>query len=176
VTRLPAGRELTDGTVTLRQADERDLPTIDAGIHDVEVVRWIGQPEGSALEVLALNRTRWAQGSPTFAICENDGECVGLVWLNVSAREAATGYVGYWLLPAARGRGLATRAVRLLSGLAVDELGIAHVRLRAEATNERSKRVAERSGFRQVALLQGQREVDGRPVDELLFELPADAR
>jgi RimJ/RimL family protein N-acetyltransferase len=92
----------------------------------------------------------------------------------LSASEAATGYVGYWLLPGARGRGLATRAVRLLSRLALDELGIEHLRLVTERTNERSRRVAERSGFRQVALLEGQREVDGRPVDQLLFELPAD--
>jgi RimJ/RimL family protein N-acetyltransferase len=171
---VPAGTRLSDDRVTLRQPDERDLTAIDVGIHDVEVVRWIGQPEGSPNEVLALNRTRWDQGSPTFAIGEKDGACLGLVWLNVSASEAATGYVGYWLLPAARGRGLATRAVRLLSRLALDELGIEHVRLVTETTNERSRRVAERSGFRQVALREGQRDVDGRPVDQLLFELRAD--
>jgi RimJ/RimL family protein N-acetyltransferase len=172
VTRLPAHRQLRDDVVTLRQPDERDVPAIDAGIHDDDVVRWFGQPDGSAVEVLALNRTRWAQGSPTFAICETGGDCLGLAWVNVSAGEAATGYVGYWLLPTARGRGLATRAVILLSRLAVDELGIARLRLLTEPANERSQRVAERSGFRRVALPPAHGEIDGRPVDHVLFELP----
>jgi RimJ/RimL family protein N-acetyltransferase len=168
--------KLRDDVVTLRQPDERDLPAIDAGIHDGDVVRWFGQPEGFAVEVLALNQTRWAEGSPTFAICEMDGDCVGLVWLNIGAGDVATGYVGYWLLPAARGRGLATRAVRLLSRLAVGELGIVHLRLLTEPANERSQRVAERCGFRRVALLPAHGQVDGRPVDHVLFELPLDSR
>lgn len=43
---------LTDGVVALRLPDERDLPAIDLGIHDAEVVRWFGQPTRTAQEVL----------------------------------------------------------------------------------------------------------------------------
>ena len=59
---------LSDGNVLLRAAEERDLPAIEAGIHDPDVLRWIGPPEGTAREVLARNEERWAQGSPTFSI------------------------------------------------------------------------------------------------------------
>jgi RimJ/RimL family protein N-acetyltransferase len=162
---------LTDGTVLLRASEPRDLPAIEAGIHDPEVIRWIGPTEGSAIDVIALNRTRWASGSPTLSICERDGTCVGLVWINLREADQTTGSVGYWLLPRARGRGLATRAVRLLSGWAAREMGLTNLRLTTEPENERSRRVAERSGFRQTGLLHHQATIDGRLIDQIVYEL-----
>jgi RimJ/RimL family protein N-acetyltransferase len=143
---------LTDGRVLLRAAEHRDLPAIEAGIHDPDVIRWIGPAEGSAHDVLVQNEERWAHGSPTLSICELDGTCVGKVWVNVRESDASTGYVGYWLLPIARGRGLATSAVRLISAWALRELGLATLRLTTDPENERSQRVAERSGFRRIGL------------------------
>ena len=94
---------LSDGRVMLRAAEPRDLPAIEAGIHDPDVIRWIGPPEGSAHDVLVQNEERWAQGSPTLSICELDGTCVGKVWLQSSARR--TGRAGFrWLLAADAGR------------------------------------------------------------------------
>ena len=167
------GLPLSDGSVTLRASEPRDLPAIDTGIHDPDVVRWIGPPEGSAIDVLDLNRQRWASGSPTLSICDGDGdgECVGLVWLNVSHDDRATGAIGYWLLRGARGRGLATRAVRLMSGWAARDLGVTTFRLVTEAGNEQSQRVAGRSGFRQTGVHRGRTTVDGRSIDELVYEL-----
>ena len=142
---------LSDGRVLLRAAEHRDLPAIEAGIHDPDVLRWIGQPSGSAHDVLVQNEERWALGSPTLSICELDGTCVGKVWLNVPEADPSTGYVGYWLLPVGRGRGLATSAVRLLTSWAVRELGVSNIRLTTAPDNPRSHRVAERSGFRRVS-------------------------
>src|SRR3954468_20448176 len=104
----PPDPPLSDGTVTLRPSLPRDLRAIDEGIHDVNVIRWLGPPEGSPAEVLALNERRWASGSPTLSICDTEGNCVGLVWVNVPDADRTTGSVGYWLLPRARGRGAAT--------------------------------------------------------------------
>jgi [ribosomal protein S5]-alanine N-acetyltransferase len=163
---------LSDGVVTLRPPDERDLAAIDLGIHDPDVVRWFGQPDSSAMDVLMLNRRRWADGSPTFSVCEQDGTCVGHVWVNVRTEDATTGSVGYWLLPTARGRGVATRSVRLISQRAVRDLGITRLRLFTEPANERSQRVAERSGFRRICHLPDHGEIDGRSLDHILYELP----
>jgi RimJ/RimL family protein N-acetyltransferase len=161
---------LTDGSVTLRESEPRDLPAIDAGIRDPDVVRWIGRAEGSAADVLALNRQRWACGSPTLSICERDGQCVGLVWLNVREADRTTGSVGYWLLPTARGRGVATRAVRLLSAWAAGDLGVTNLRLVTEPENERSRRVAERSGFRPTGVRHHSASIDGRLIDQVVYE------
>ena len=161
---------LSDGHVLLRAAEPRDLPAIEAGIHDPDVIRWIGPPEGSAQDVLVQNEERWANGSPTLSICELDGTCVGKVWVNIREADASTGYVGYWLLPAARGRGLATSAVRLISTWAMRELGIANVRLTTAPDNERSQRVAERSGFRRVSSTAGE-SADGSDNRQVVYAL-----
>ena len=168
---MPPDPPLSDGTVTLRASVADDLPAIDAGIHDVDVVRWIGPPEGTAAEVLALNERRWASGSPTLSICDADGRCVGLIWINVRELDRTTGSVGYWLLPGARRRGIATAAVRLISRWATRELGITRLRLTTEPANGRSRRVAERSGFRQTAVLVASATIGDRAIDQVVYEL-----
>ena len=116
------------------------------------------------------NEERWAHGSPTLSICELDGTCVGKVWLNVPETDRSTGFVGYWLLPVARGRGFATTAVRLLSNWAVRELGVTKVRLTTAPDNERSQLVAERSGFRRVMPHDGEA-LDEVGSDDFVYEL-----
>lgn len=141
---------LTDGVVTLRAADERDLDPIQVGIEDPDVVRWIGPAHGTAAELMALNERRAAAGSPTFCICEQQDRCLGLVWLNRDDDDSTTGSIGYFLLPDARGRGLATRAVRVLAAWARGPGGVRHLRLVTAADNAASRAVAERSGFRET--------------------------
>ena len=164
----PPDPPLGDDVVGLRPADERDLPAIEAGINDADVVRWIGPPEATPEGVLALNRARWAAGSPTFAIHEADGACVGLIWINRGSENPSVGYIGYWLLPEARGRGLATRAVRLISGWALRELGTSSLAITTDIANARSQAVAERSGFHRASPA---RTAGGEHVRNVLFRL-----
>lgn len=146
--RLP---DLSDGRVVLRAAEARDVLAIDAGIRDPDVIRWIGSQPSSAEEVLSRDRERWRHGEPALVICEPDGSCVGKVWVGFRGGDRSTGYVGYWLLPAGRGRGLAASAVRLISSWARRELGVANLRITTEPGNAASQRVAERSGFRRIS-------------------------
>ena len=138
-------------------------------MHDPDVVRWIGPARASAAAQLAENEARWADGSPTLSICDVDDACVGLVWLNRLPSDPTIGYVGYWLLPAARGRGLATRSVRLLSSWAVRELGLTTVRLTTAPDNERSQRVAQRSGFTRLGIA-GPEAAVAREIGQVVFE------
>lgn len=157
---------LTDGRVVLRVAEDRDRRAIEAGVRDPDVIRWIGPQPARAEEVLERDRERWANGEPTFVICEPDGSCVGKVWIGFREGDTSIGYVGYWLLPAARGRGLATSAVRLVSAWARDDLGIANLRITTAPDNPRSHRVAERSGFGRSSA----------SPDEVVYELERSAR
>jgi RimJ/RimL family protein N-acetyltransferase len=142
---------LSDECVFLRPAEPRDVPAIEAGIRDPDVIRWIGPQLPSAHDVMRRDEEWWEHGSPTLSICELDGTCVGKVWLTVPETDTSTGFVGYWLLPVGRGRGMATSAVRLLSTWARDVLEVTNVRLRTAPDNLRSQRVAERSGFRRLS-------------------------
>jgi RimJ/RimL family protein N-acetyltransferase len=165
---------LSDGTVTLRVPAERDLDSIERGIRDPDVIRSFGHPTLSARELLDLNRRRWNDGeSATFAICDSVDACVGHVFVNLA--RAGRGSVGYWLLPEARGKGLATRAVRLISSWALRELGLARLGLSTEPSNHHSQLVARRSGFKYEGMLRSYAEIDGRRVDHMVFSLlPSD--
>ena len=165
---------LGDGVVTLRLPDERDLTAIERGTHDPDVIRALGQPTISAEEVLELNRRGWDQGeSATYAVCDDADQCLGHVWVNLSAERR--GAIGYWVLPEARGRGLATRAVRLVSRWALHDLGLARLGLLTDPSNSSSVCVAERSGFHREGLLRSYAEIDGRRVDYACFSLlPSD--
>jgi ribosomal-protein-alanine N-acetyltransferase len=55
--------------------------------------------------------------------------------------------VGYWLAPAARGRGLATLVVGALVEWAATQLSASELALEVEPDNEPSVAVAERNGF-----------------------------
>ena len=139
---------LSDGVVALRVPSEQDLPAIERRMVDPDVIRWMGPSEHPAPELLELNRTRWTRGTrATFSVCDPNDACQGHVWVEVDPADSHRGSVGYWLLPEARGKGFATRSVQLISRWALGELGMARLLLSAEPSNDRSQRVAKRSGF-----------------------------
>ncbi|MCQ9129324.1 MULTISPECIES: GNAT family protein [Streptomyces] len=76
-----------------------------------------------------------------------DGRLVGgVLFLNFDA-EAGNCEVGCWLEPAGTGRGLITRAIRVLIDFAVDRRGIQRVEWVASAGNTPSLNVARRLGM-----------------------------
>jgi RimJ/RimL family protein N-acetyltransferase len=83
-----------------------------------------------------------------------------LVRIDPDAREAEAGYI---VSPGARGKGVAARALRLLTAWALNELALERVELRITPENLPSIRVAERCGFvregvlRSLYFKQGQR-------------------
>ena len=91
--------------------------------------------------------------------------------------EHGNAMVRYWLLPEGRGRGLATRAVKLVAGWAFSDLGVGRLAVFIEPENVASVAVVERCGFLREGLLRrhmvGR---DGRRVDSLIYDglLPED--
>lgn len=127
-----------------------DAPAVRAVYADPEVRRWHARTLDDDEEARALVAGWTAQwGARTgahWAVEDADGALVGRVALtDVDARDA-TAEIGYWTVPAARGRGVATAAVVAVVGWARDgrlwRLEIEH-----SAENVASCRVAERSGF-----------------------------
>lgn len=173
----PPDPPLTDGVVTLRPPDDRDLDAIAQALVDRDVVRWLGPSTMTAVETLKLNRSRWLDATgPTFAICEAaaaDKPCVGHVWMNIAP--GGEGAIGYWLLPDVRGRGLATRSVQLMANWAVGVIALERVRILVEPTNEASQRVAENSGFRRQGVLRENARIEGRLIDHVQYVMPMDA-
>ena len=75
------------------------------------------------------------------------------------------------MLPEARRRGIATRAVRLLARWAFDELAIARLELTCGPDNEASQRVAARCGFVREGVLRSHMPFKGGRRDTVLHGL-----
>jgi RimJ/RimL family protein N-acetyltransferase len=147
--------EIATERLLLRPLRREDAPAIAAGCADPEVPRFIpfvpenyGDADADAFLDSVLAR---ADDDPerTFAITEPPADTlVGAV--TVRMREG--GSVGYWLTPAARGRGITTEAVRGAVAWA-QEQGIRRLTLTAHPENVASQRVAEKAGFRRIGLV-----------------------
>lgn len=105
-----------------------------------------------------------------------DGQLLGCTGLHNVNWELRAFEIGYWLRASALGSGYATEATRLLAAFALDELNAVRVELACEAANERSRRVAERSGFTfEGRLRNALADVNGNPADWLIYSIvPAD--
>ena len=73
-----------------------------------------------------------------------------VVDLDLEHRE---GEIGYMVTPSARGRGIAPRAVELLTSWGFDELGLIRLELRIDVENPASERVAARTGYLREGVL-----------------------
>jgi RimJ/RimL family protein N-acetyltransferase len=83
-----------------------------------------------------------------FAVVDGDtDEPLGVAFAPTIEPETATAELGYAVLPGARGRGVATAALHLLTEWALSELGAERLELRISVDNAASKRVAERCGY-----------------------------
>jgi ribosomal-protein-alanine N-acetyltransferase len=79
-----------------------------------------------------------------------DGQLIGDIGFKSFPDEEGRVEIGYSLVPAARGHGYATEAVRAMVAWALKQPGVRQVIAETEAWNEPSMRVLERAGFRQV--------------------------
>jgi RimJ/RimL family protein N-acetyltransferase len=95
----------------------------------------------------AYERGRSDGSREGFAIVDDAGTFLGLALAVRIEREAAEVELGYVVAPAARGRGVATEALRLLTSWAFEELAAQRIELVISVDNPASRRVAERCGY-----------------------------
>ena len=150
----PPDPPLSDGVVTLRPPDvDRDAWSVPLIASDPELVRWqwgAPVPHADPTEVLRRQLRRWDEGTmATFSIdaAGHEGRVGAALAILGLAEIFGVGEVGYLLLPEGRGKGYATRAVRLLVGWLFDDLGLGRVQARTHLDNAASQRVLERAGF-----------------------------
>jgi RimJ/RimL family protein N-acetyltransferase len=151
---------LTDGVVRLRTWD----PAHDASerlrlIRDPEQDRWavpfsVPRPVNEAAEQAQLerDRVRAETGLPaSYAVVSvATGEFLGDIAWRMDLPALGIADVGYATLPEARGRGVASTALSLLTAWLMDPVegaGLARVQLDHAVANEASCRVALRAGF-----------------------------
>jgi RimJ/RimL family protein N-acetyltransferase len=168
--------DLKDGELQLRAWTMDDVSTLVEACNDEEIQRWIPVIPRPYTEEDARAFIRGEVegiGKHQFAITEN-GRVVGSIGLGVN-ETTRNGAIGYWCAPRARGRGLTTRALRLLSRHALEELGIQRLELITDPDNHASQRVAEKVGFKREGVLRSHLpHPDGRRRDSVMFSLLPD--
>nr|WP_221634635.1 NUDIX hydrolase [Nocardioides luti] len=139
----------------MRPWRDADVDVAVAG-HDEVIAHWFGfdtvTPSHEA-QTAAVERWRrgWADGSVVSFVIEHDGEVVGCC--EVRRTDEHTGELSWALYAGHRGRGHATRAVRVLAdwattGTGQGGWGVSRLEAKVEPGNEASLRVATRSGLR----------------------------
>jgi RimJ/RimL family protein N-acetyltransferase len=166
--------ELRDGELLLRPPAEADIPAVVAACSDPEITRFIPfmpspYSDDDARRWLAAVLEAW-QTTPerTFAILDEESQ----VFLGVvTVRLVEEGTVGYWLAPAARGRGVMSRAVALVVEWARTTHRIRVLRLTTHPDNAASQHVAARAGFRRVGTTSDHPVFRDGTTEAVLFEL-----
>jgi len=143
---------LTDGVITLRAHRREDVDPLVAICQDPEIPRWTRVPSpytredalgwiaGVELDVTAGTAMNW------LAVDERD-EILASVAVQDIRRAEGAGEIGYWVAAHARGRGVATRAVRLATAWALGELGLKTLEIRTHEDNLASQGVARSAGY-----------------------------
>jgi len=105
-------------------------------------------------------------------VLDEQGAVVGRITLNDIVRGPFQSCsLGYWVAESAGGRGLATAAVRHVTQLAFEELGLHRVQAGTLVDNVRSQRVLEKCGFTRFGLAERYLRIAGRWQDHVLFQL-----
>jgi RimJ/RimL family protein N-acetyltransferase len=158
---------LVDGDVAVRPLVEADAPALADAARDPLIPYYTSVPENYTL---ADAEEFIGRGDNQFAIVDAGTDevlgVVGFILMNHSK-----GHFGYWVGKDARGRGVATRALRLLTRWAAEEHGLARLQLIVEPENVASIRVAEKAGFTREALLRSYIELRGARRDVYLYAL-----
>jgi len=179
----PPSPPLSDDVVALRPWIERDVPAIVDACRDQDIAWWLDQVpqpygEADARTYVAMTRRGWKDGThAAFAVTDAEtGEVVGSVGIHWLDPENGVAEVGYWVRRESRGRGVATRATRLVARWALATCGMRRLQLRADSRNVASQRVAESAGFRREGVLRSARfnPRQSRRVDFVLYSLLPD--
>lgn len=173
----PPDPPLQDGDLLLRQSTPGDVPAVRAVYSEPGIRKWMGwddelPDDDEARRNIERADRSWEEGTwAVFRIVDAEtDEVVGGVNLRFAEHDIAE--VSFFLARVARGRGFATRAVRLVARWAFEELGIERLELRAHPDNEASMRVAERAGFTREGLERASRAwPDGTRFDSVLYSL-----
>lgn len=160
---------------------EQHLPSVAAMFDDEDVLRYTRIPDPAPPEFAREWFEFYEEGRrdgtrEAFAVVDgDDGSFLGLALGFGIDREGQQLELGYVVAPAARGRGVGTQALELLTDWAFTELDALRIELWISASNDASKRVAAKVGYRYEGTLRSYHFKQGRREDfEIWSRLASD--
>ncbi|MEU8586264.1 GNAT family N-acetyltransferase [Streptomyces sp. NPDC048664] len=144
--------EISGDGLVLRPWTAADAPQVYEAFQDPVMHLWAIRSADSEEEVRGWieqwTRVWRTERAAQWAVADTGGSrLLGRVALRDMLLGDGVAEVAYWTLPAARGSGVAPRAVRALTRWAFDDIGFHRLELTHAEANEASCRVAEKTGF-----------------------------
>jgi RimJ/RimL family protein N-acetyltransferase len=140
--------ELPAGDLLLRPWTAADADAVLTAYADLDIQRWHARTVESrqeAVDLIGQYQQGWQQETAaSWAI--TDPAVLGRVAFRIIDLDEGTAEIAYWVTAAARGRGVAVRAVIALTQWAQD-LGLHRLDLQHAVANTASCRVADKAGY-----------------------------
>jgi RimJ/RimL family protein N-acetyltransferase len=172
---------LTDGSVAVRLAAERDIPEVLIAYQDdPELHRRMVEerpPTGAELGRRAerAESDRVAGTGLTLTILEpGDDTCRGQIYVHQVDWDNARAELAVWVSPERRGRRLARHALTLAAEWLLRDGGLQRVHLLTEPDNESMVRAAKGAGFTYEGALRGYIREHGERIDAAVLSLVRD--
>ena len=167
---------LSAGSLVLRPFRAEDFEAARALEQDEAAARWVPPlPGGDGDAVVAFYERCRLDGELLHLVIGDgaDGAYLGETMLAIG--EHRVGEVGCCVVTRARGRGIATECLRLLTNWAFAELALGRMQVFVATENVAALRLAESAGFRREGVLRGYWDEGARRLDAVvLARLPDD--
>jgi ribosomal-protein-serine acetyltransferase len=169
-----------DEAITLRLLEERHAEQMRSLLeqnrsHLQAELTWLTEPLtlNDAREYIRAGLDRFAANNGLRAGIWLQDQLAGIVSLHELAWEDRKASFGYWLGEAFQGQGLVTKACEALIRYSFNELQLNRLDIQCATDNVRSRKVAERLGFKQEGVLREAWWSGGRFVDLVVYGLLA---
>lgn len=168
------GTTLTLDELVLRPWRPDDAPALFTACQDPDIARWVTIPQpyltSDADAFIEAARTMWRDGTGApFAIVESGTDRL----LGAVTRFGPDGHqatFGLWLTPDGRGRGVGTRALRLVADWTLATTEAFRLDAYIMVGNDASMRMTERAGFQREGVARAwDLHHDGVPVDCVVY-------
>lgn len=169
-----------NGTVGIRPFCQADVAPLYVAARESinELCAWMVwcHPEYSIRDseaFISACEANWEQEeSFSFAVVDSrDGTFLGSTGLSQVNRAHGVANLGYWVRSSRTGRGIASAAVRLAAGFALQELGFSRLEMVIPIENTSSQRVAQKAGARREGVLRDKLKLKGKLCDAVMYSL-----
>jgi RimJ/RimL family protein N-acetyltransferase len=133
----------------VRPWEAGDAPAVERAYADPEIQHWHGRSmtADEAVSWLLSWAPRWSDETAAGWAVVDPGGLVGRVSFRAVDPRNGSAEAGYWVLPEARGRRVAARALTATCDWLLGEVGLHRIWLVHSVANPASCRVAARAGF-----------------------------
>ncbi len=168
--------ELSTSEIRIRRWSYDDLACVAAASADPDIPKGTTVPARFTDEAgYAFIERQWSRNDDgqalAMAIAKADSnQAIGQIFLSLTRVERQC-RLGYWIVPGERGRGLASTAVRLVSGWLLTATDVYRLVAEVHPDNAASIALLEGCGFTLEGTLRSWLWIDGQPHDALQYSL-----